>query len=276
MDNKFVKLKPDSLSELLNTNYSILYTGNLLNTKWIQYPPKLEFQLKNIEDRLNEVSSAQEKIRILEHEQCEREIESVTISFYKGNDRAEVEIINKAIKNWISVQISLLSKQDALKEGRPIRNRLNEEINDNSDFGDGISAKIIDPTEVRNLAIFDLFTTDIERKLRQCYKTLNDIFIDEDDAAVFSSLFKVNGFQSKVKWIGSAKELHYFIIGIENMLVSSNDKWIRASNSFLKKKRLGTGYEVIKPDSIRKPKNKYPIKDKRLDVLNKAIRFITQ
>lgn len=118
--------------------------------------------------------------------------------------------------------------------------------------------------KVRNLAIMTLNKEATRIALVDCHQSFEGLFIDHCEAEVFVSLFLSNQFIQPVNWIGLNKELHHFIKGIKDMVVSETP-WELANNCFLK------DGQPFGNDSIRTAYKGNPISENSQMIIDEAI-----
>jgi hypothetical protein len=143
---------------------------------------------------------------------------------------------------------------------------VNDKITDHSfENQDSFNSKYNFKPEVDNLV---LVTNNIEKlriRLLECYNILNGNFIKESNPEIFICLFEKDRFIAPVEWIGSNKELNYFITQIADELKESRFFWQLVHNCFVRNgKKIGI-------DSVRSHGTPKPIADNSKIVLDKAI-----
>lgn len=123
--------------------------------------------------------------------------------------------------------------------------------------------------EIKNLVLITSDITELRIRLIDCYDILlKGDFIEECHPIIFRSLFEKEKFIAPVNWIGSNKELNYFIIGIVEVFKENKSFWPEVHRCF-----IHNGKPFGK-DSIRSYGKGKPLSDNTILVLDKAINSI--
>lgn len=206
----------------------------------------LDNKVSNLKTWIEEIEQIKQKYdENVEDINFDKLLREVTFGEYKIQDNNEFIIITK-------------------------RDLIVQKLKDVSLRLDDYDFKYTHKPDIKNLVLITSDLTELRIRLIDCYNILlKGDFIEECHPIIFRSLFEKEKFIAPVNWIGSNKELNYFIIGIVEVFKDNKSFWPEVHRCF-----IHNGKPFGK-DSIRSYGGKgKPLSDNTILVLDKAINSI--